>query len=251
MMTRVKTTSEIADMRSSGRMLATVLNILRSKTIEGISTKEIADIAKKELIALGGRPAFLGYRGFPDVLCTSVNDAVVHGIPTYEQILSEGDVVGLDFGVDFNGMITDAAISVIVGSTTNKRLNLLVRITEQSLLQAVDVVRPGVHIGDIGHTIQQVLEKNNFGIVRELVGHGVGHQLHEEPDIPNYGQPGRGMCLDAGMTIAIEPMATIGDHNVYIDRDGWTIRTQDVSIAAHFEHTVLVTENGAEILTSL
>lgn len=251
MMTRVKTTSEIADMRSSGRMLATVLNILRSKTIEGISTKEIADIAKKELIALGGGPAFLGYRGFPDVLCTSVNDAVVHGIPTYEQILSEGDVVGLDFGVDFNGMITDAAISVIVGSTTNKRLNLLVRITEQSLLQAVDVVRPGVHIGDIGHTIQQVLEKNNFGIVRELVGHGVGHQLHEEPDIPNYGQPGRGMCLDAGMTIAIEPMATIGDHNVYIDRDGWTIRTQDVSIAAHFEHTVLVTENGAEILTSL
>lgn len=251
MMTRVKTTSEIADMRSSGRMLATVLNILRSKTIEGISTKEIADIAKRELIALGGRPAFLGYRGFPDVLCTSVNDAVVHGIPTYEQILSEGDVVGLDFGVDFNGMITDAAISVIVGSTTNKRLNLLVRITEQSLLQAVDVVRPGVHIGDIGHTIQQVLEKNNFGIVRELVGHGVGHRLHEEPDIPNYGQLGRGMCLDAGMTIAIEPMATIGDHNVYIDRDGWTIRTQDVSIAAHFEHTVLVTENGAEILTSL
>lgn len=251
MITRVKTTSEIADMRASGHILAKVLELLRFKVSEGISTKEIADIAKKEMASLGGKSAFLGYRGFPDVLCVSVNDAVVHGIPRYDQVLSNGDVVGLDFGVNFNGMITDAAISIIVGSTTNKRLSLLVSTTEQSLHQAIDVVKPGVHVGDIGDAVQKVLEKHNLGIVRDLVGHGVGHQLHEEPDIPNYGQPGKGMCLEMGMTIAIEPMATLGSHDVYVDHDSWTIRTQDASMSAHFEHTVLITENGAEILTSL
>lgn len=251
MITRVKTDSEIADMRTSGHILAKVLALLKSKVTEGISTKEIADIAKKELASLGGKSAFLGYRGFPDVLCTSVNDAVVHGIPRYDLVLSNGDVIGLDFGVNFNGMITDAATSVIVGSTTNKRLNLLVSTTEQSLHEAIDVVKPGVHVGDIGHVVQKVLEKRNLGIVRDLVGHGVGHQLHEEPDIPNYGQPGKGMCLELGMTIAIEPMATIGGHIVYVDHDNWTIRTQDASLSAHFEHTVLITKSGAEVLTSL
>jgi methionyl aminopeptidase len=251
MMTRVKTEAEIAAMRESGRMLATVLELLRGKAVVGISTKELADIAKQELRSLGGQPSFLGYQGFPDVLCVSVNDEVVHGIPNSRRVLAAGDLVGLDFGVTYRGMITDAAISVIVDSSGNQRAKNLLRDTELALQAGIGAVRAGGRVGDIGAAVQKVLDKGRYGIVRDLVGHGVGHFVHEEPNIPNYGRAGKGPELLAGWTIAIEPMATLGGHDVALDRDEWTIRTSDGSLSAHFEHTVLVTQNGAEILTQV
>ncbi len=250
-MTRIKTAQEIEAIRTSGHMLATVLQILASRIAAGMSTQDVADIAAAELKKLGGEPAFLGYEGFPDVLCISVNDEIVHGIPSKEHILKEGDIVGLDFGVTYKGMITDGAISVIVGKTGSTKLKELLRDTEAALMAGISVVRDGVHIGDIGAAIQKVLEKGRYGIVRDLVGHGVGHEVHEEPNIPNYGRAGRGQVLQAGMTIAIEPMATLGGYEIMLDADQWTIRTRDGSLAAHFEHTILVTEDGYEILTTV
>ncbi len=251
MVTRVKSAKEIEAMRESGRMLAEVLALLKRVIAVGISTKELADFAAKELKALGGKPAFLGYQGFTDVLCVSVNDEVVHGIPNPKRLLANGDVVGLDFGVNFKGMITDAAITVLVGKTNNKRIHELVGTTEQSLQDGITAVKSGAKVGDIAAAVQATLDAHKFGIVRDLVGHGVGHDLHEEPNIPNYGKTGTGMALETNMTIAIEPMATLGDHRVFIDQDGWTVHTRDGSLAAHFEHTVLVTPTGAEILTQL
>ncbi len=249
MYTKVKTPAEISAMRESGRMLATVLTVLRERIAVGMTTKDLAVIAKDELRALGGQPAFLGYNGFPDVLCVSVNEEVVHGIPG-TRIIQTGDIVSMDFGVTYRGMITDAAISVVVGAADSTRTKL-VQITEASLLAGINQVRAGVHIGDIGHAVETVLKSANYGIVKDLVGHGVGHELHEDPNIPNYGKKGSGAVLEAGMTIAIEPMATLGKEAVYVGNDNWTILTRDDSLAAHFEHTVLITEDGAEILTSL
>lgn len=251
MYTRIKTSPEIEAMRVSGNMLATVLQELKVQVKAGMSTKDLDRIAAKKLKELGGEPAFLGYHGFPAVLCTSVNDEVVHGIPRSDVILQDGDVVGLDFGVNYQGMITDGAISVIVGSTGNTKLKELVRDTEASLLAGIQQVRDGVQVGTISAAIQEVLEAGRYGIVRDLVGHGVGHELHEEPNIPNYGKAGKGQVLRAGMTIAIEPMATLGGEAVMVDDDQWTIRTRDGALAAHFEHTVLITEDGAEILTKV
>lgn len=236
-------------MRTSGKMLATVLTALRPQVVPGISTKELADIARAELEALGGRPAFLGYQGFPDVICISVNDEVVHGIPSEDKILKDGDIVGLDFGVVYSGMITDSAISVIAGKA-NKSVQKLMEVTEQSMYAGIDVVRDGVRTGDIGAAIETVLKRQGYGIIRDLVGHGVGHELHEDPNIPNYGRPNTGPWLQAGMTIAIEPMATLGKERVYIADDEWTVLTHDGSRAAHFEHTVLITEDGSEIITA-
>ncbi len=250
-MTTVKTDLEIAHMRKSGQMLAIVLKLLKTKAEPGISTKELADIAANELKNLGGKPAFLGYHGFPDVLCTSINDEIVHGIPRSDRKLSPGDIVGLDFGVNYNGMITDAAISVIVSSSSDQLLNDLLRTTEQALLSGISVIKNGISVGDISYAIQTVLDRGRFGIVRDLVGHGVGHQLHEDPNIANFGKKGSGPKLVTGMTIAIEPMATLGGYDVFIDKDDWTVKTQDRSLAAHFEHTVLISDDGAEILTAL
>lgn len=249
MYTRVKTDSEVAAMRVSGGMLATVLQLLRSKVEPGITTLELADIAARELQALGGKPAFLGYQGFPHVLCTSVNDAVVHGIPSGEMELKSGDLVGLDFGVIYNGMITDSAITVIVGKALSKKQELLVRDTERAMFAGIDAVQAGVKTGDIGAAVEAVLTPGGYGIVRDLVGHGVGHELHEDPNIPNFGPSGIGPVLQAGMTIAVEPMATLGSEAVYIAEDEWTVLTRDGSRSAHFEHTILITESGAEILT--
>lgn len=249
MFTRVKTVSEIERMRVSGKMLAEVLDYLRTKVVVGISTKELADLAGRKLKALGGKPAFLGYQGFPDIICTSLNDEVVHGIPNKERTLRQGDIIGLDFGVNYEGMITDAAISLLVGKTGDQSVKNLLESTKQSLDAGISRVKEGASIGDISEAIQTVLDKNRLGIVRDLVGHGVGHEIHEDPNIPNYGKKGTGMKLLAGMTIAIEPMATLGDFGVYVAADGWTIKTKDASLSAHFEHTVLVTEDGAEILT--
>jgi methionyl aminopeptidase len=250
MYTRVKTDAEIAAMRESGRMLAAVLEVLVATTDVGMSTKEVAMVAAKELKALGGKPAFLGYEGFRDVLCTSVNDAVVHGIPSEHFVLQDGDIVGLDFGVSYRGMITDAARSVIVG-TPKPGDEKLLQATLESLDAGIFEVRDGCKTEDIGAAVQAVLDRYGYGIVRDLVGHGVGHQVHEEPNVPNYGKKGKGDRLEAGMTIAIEPMATRGDWRVRLHRDGWTVLTADGSRSAHFEDTVLITEDGCEILTRL
>lgn len=250
MYTRVKTDAEIKNMRESGRMLATVLDRLRSEVVGGISTGELDQIAAKELKALGGKPAFLGYQGFPKTICISVNDAVVHGIPRHDEIVQDGDVIGLDFGVNYRGMITDSAITVICGQG-GQEVHDLVRYTEQALHAGLNVIKSGCYAGDIGFAVEQVLNKYNYGIVRDMVGHGVGHAVHEDPNIPNYGRKGTGAQLVAGMTIAVEPMATLGTEAIKIDPDRWTIRTEDGSLAAHFEHTVLITQDGCEILTTI
>lgn len=251
MVTRVKTSQEISAMRDGGHMLASVLNLLRKRLATGMSTKDLAIIAAGELKSLGGEAAFLGYQGFPDVICISVNDEVVHGIPKPSKIISEGDIVGLDFGVLYQGMITDAAISVIAGRPKQIGHIRLVEDTAQALQVGIDAVHDRVRTGDIGSAIEKSLEHRHYGIIRDLVGHGVGHNVHEDPNIPNYGRPNTGPWLSTGMTIAIEPMVTLGSEKVITAQDGWTIMTVDGSRSAHFEHTVLITEDGAEIITKL
>jgi methionyl aminopeptidase len=248
MFTKVKTEQEIKDMRTSGQILADVLKFLRSKVVPGLTTKQLADMAAVKLEELGGKPAFLNYQGFPDVICISVNDEVVHGIPG-NLVIQDGDLVSLDFGVNYNGMITDAAITVVAGDDSGQKRKLL-KGTEESLNAGIAVLKDGVKTGDIGSAVEKVMTKYGFGIVRDLVGHGVGHQVHEQPDVPNYGSKGTGEKLSVGMTICIEPMSTLGGDGVYLDRDGWTIKTRDGSLSAHFEHTILITKNGAEILTA-
>jgi methionyl aminopeptidase len=247
MYNRVKTDKEIAAIRESGRMLAAVLNKIESVVSAGMTGIDIDELARTELRKLGGIPAFLGYQGFPNTICISVNDAVVHGIPNNTPF-KEGDVIGFDFGVIYDGMVTDAARTIIIGDAKPEIQNL-VRATQRSLDKAILQVKNGCSIGDIASAAQSVLDAGNYGIVRDLVGHGVGHQVHEDPEVPNYGVAGTGPKLKTGMTIAIEPMATLGGWAVVMDPDGWTIRTRDGSISAHFEDTVLVTDDGAEILT--
>lgn len=251
MVTKVKTASEIAPMRVSGQMLATVLQKLKAQLQVGMSTLDLDDMAVKELVALGGEAAFKGYQGFPKALCVSVNDEVVHGIPRADKIIKEGDIVGLDFGVTYKGMITDAAISVIAGKPKTKGDIQLLKDTEMALRAGINAVHDKVRTGDIGFAVEDSLKHRRYGIVKDLVGHGVGHFVHEDPNVPNYGRPDTGPWLEKGMTIAIEPMITLGTDQVYIAPDGWTVLTQDGSRSAHFEHTVLITETGAEILTTL
>jgi methionyl aminopeptidase len=251
MVTQVKTASEIQAMRDSGKMLATVLQILKSDVLVGMSTQDLADRAALELKALGGQPSFLGYQGFPDVICISLNQEVVHGIPSKDRIIKDGDLIGLDFGVTYKGMITDSAISLIVGNPKQKGHVDLVKNTEAALMVGINAVHDQVRTGDIGHAIEKFLKHHRYGIVRDLVGHGVGHELHEDPNIPNYGRANTGPWLSSGMTIAIEPMVTLGTDRVAQAEDGWTIVTADNSWAAHFEHTILITDDGAEILTTL
>ncbi len=249
MLTRVKTAEEVQAMREGGKMLAVVLQTLKKQLRVGMTTKDLALLAASELKKLGGEPAFLGYHGFTDVLCVSVNEEVVHGIPG-PRVINDGDIVSMDFGVRYKGLITDGAISTIAGQAHPKNVRL-VQATEAAMHAGINEVRDGVQTGDIGHAVEAVLNREKYGVVQDLVGHGVGHELHEEPDVPNYGRAHRGFYLKSGMTVAIEPMATLGTHQVYIEPDGWTVKTADGSWAAHFEHTVLVTDSGYEILTAL
>lgn len=248
MMTRIKTAKELDDQRVSGKMNATILDLIGKAIKPGVTTKQLADMAAVELKKLGGKPSFLGYGGFPDVVCISVNSEVVHGIPG-KYVLQEGDIVSYDFGVTYNGMITDAARSSIVGGKGSPQVKKLVQGTLQSLDAGISVLKGGVRVGTIAAAIEKEMTRHGFGIVRDLVGHGVGHQLHEDPNIPNYGNANTGPILYAGMTIAIEPMSTLGSHAVYSAADGWTILTKDNSLAAHFEDTILITDDGFEILT--
>jgi methionyl aminopeptidase len=251
-----KTKNEIENIRKSGKILSAVLRSIEQNLKPGITGVEIDNLARRELKNLGGEPAFLGVPAgpgvpdFPASVCISVNDAVVHGIPN-DIPFKSGDVVGFDFGVIYKGMITDAARTFIIGGTAkNKQIQNLVNKTRLSLDAGIKQIKPGATTGDIGSAVQRVLEEDNLGIVRELVGHGVGHELHEAPEIPNYGFAGTGAILKEGMTIAVEPMATLGEWRVVIDTsDGWTVRTRDGSLSAHFEDTLLVTNNGVEILT--
>ena len=246
-MTKVKTAAEIEAMRESGRMLAAVLAVLKSSLQPGMSTQDLAVIAARELEALGGKPAFLGYMGFKDVICISVNEEVVHGIPRADKTIQSGDIVGLDFGVNYQGMITDSAISVIAGKPRSQEHSKLLAYTERALMEGIAAVHDRVRTGDIGAAVEAVLKKPGYGIVRDLVGHGVGHQVHEDPNVPNYGRANTGPWLDAGMTIAIEPMATLGTERILLADDNWTILTADGSWSAHFEHTVLILpRRGAE-----
>lgn len=237
-------------MREGGAMLSAVLKHAVSALSEGMTTAELSRLAATELKRLGGEPAFLGYQGYPDVLCVSLNDAVVHGIPDEKIKIRAGDIVSLDFGVKWQGLITDAAVSVIVGTPRSSRHQELVAGTQEALSAAIKAVHAGAYVGDISAAAQSVLERHGLGIVRDLVGHGVGDELHEAPNIPNFGKAKTGLALEAGMTIAIEPMATLGNGTVEIDSDGWTVRTRDGAIAAHFEHTLVVSERGAEVLTA-
>lgn len=252
MQTRIKTNSELSVMREGGKMLATVLDNLSKQLSPGMSTKLLADMAHDEIKAFSGAsPSILGYQGFPDVICISVNNEVVHGIPNAEKIIENGDIVSLDFCVTYMGMITDAAISVIAGKPKQRRHVDLINNTKESLSIGIAAVHDKVRTGDIGAAIETYLNKYHYGIVRDLVGHGVGHQMHEDPNIPNYGRQNTGPWLSKGMTIAIEPMVTLGTDKVLLANDGWTILTADNSWSAHFEHTVLITDSGAEILTQL
>jgi len=246
---RLKSEKEIDAMREGGRMLATVLELMAKKTVAGITPKELAALAGAEIKSLGGQPETLGFHGFPDVICISVNDQVQHTIPDNRPI-QNGDVVNYDFVVRHKGMVTDAGITVGVGQISADARRLI-KGTQEALFAGLDIVKDGCRVGDISATIETVLRRHKLGIVRELVGHGVGYEMHEEPEIPNYGSKGTGPTLKSGMTIAIEPITTLGNEAIVADRDGWTLWTRDKSWSAQFEHTVLVTREGCEILTTV
>lgn len=254
MMNRVKSAAEIERLRTSGGILAEVLRRLVAALEPGQTTGYLADLAARELAALGGKPTFLGYSPdagvppYPSTICISVNDEVVHGIPG-RRVIVEGDLVGLDFGVNYEGMFTDGAVTVVAGGKPTPAQERLLRATREALELGIAQVHGGARAGNISHAIEKRLRRDKLGIIEELSGHGVGDQVHEDPLILNFGRAGTGPVLKAGMSIAIEPMATLGSRQIYVDNDGWTIRTADGSLGAQFEHTVLVTENGAEIMT--
>jgi len=247
-----KTDSEIIHMRASGRMLATVLQLISREVAPGMTPKDVSALAARELARLGGQPSFKGFEGYPDIICISTNNEVQHCIPN-DHVFAAGDIVNFDFGVTYNGMVTDGGISVSIGGldTADKAARRLLEGTERALYAGIDVVREGARVGDISAAVEAVLRAYELGIVRELVGHGVGHELHEDPEIPNYGRAGTGPVLKAGMTIAIEPITTLGSPRIFQAHDGWTLLTVDGSRAAQFEHTVLVTRDGHEILTTV
>jgi len=248
----VKTPEEIELIAEGGKILGDILKRAAAMVKPGISTLELNDFAEREIKKAGGKPSFIGYGSrknpFPSGLCTSINDAVVHGIPSKEDILAEGDIIGLDIGMEYKGMFTDTAITVPVGKISSLAKNLI-EITKKSLNEAIAQAKPGNKIGDIGFAAQKVGEAAGFSMVRDLVGHGVGYAVHEDPAVPNYGKAGTGEMLVEGMVLAIEPMVCEKKPHVFFDTDGWTIRTHDGGLAAHFEHTVVITAKGARILT--
>lgn len=253
---------QIEAMRTGGKHLHTILQFVANQVKPGITGLELNKIAETEIAAIHATPAFKNYHGYPAALCVSNNDEIVHGIPNAHP-LQKGDVVSLDLGIVFDGFFTDSALTVIVtenGAQTIKDIlnkphntlskhELLLKVTWGSLLAGIEAVRDGARTGDIGNAVQTLAEAHKFGVVRDLVGHGVGKAVHEEPSVPNFGKKGTGDLLRTGQTIAIEPMITLGSWHTTTDDDDWTIRTADGSLSAHFEHTVLVTENGADILT--
>lgn len=247
MKTQIKTPEEIENMRISGRYLAEILQIVADATVPGVTTQELDDIAAAELKKRNVEAAFLGYNNFPANICISVNDEIVHGLPG-SRVIQEGDLVGLDFGVNYMGMITDSAVTVGVGVISDDAKRLL-RYTQQSLNAAIATLKDGVRVGTIGAAIEDELKKGGLKVIDTLGGHGVGHKVHEDPFIANFGNTGTGEALKAGMTIALEPIASLSTHDTFLADDGWTYISEDGSLSAQFEHTVLITQDGAEILT--
>jgi methionyl aminopeptidase len=243
----LKSKSEIEKMRVACRVVAEVLQELIREVRPGVSTLELDGIAERGIRARGAIPAFKGYRGFPNTLCVSVNEQVVHGIPSKRR-LKEGEIVGLDLGAKWDGYYGDAAVTVPVGDIAPIAQSLLIT-AKEALHVGISAVRTGKHLSDISHAIQSYAEAHGYSVVRAFVGHGIGTALHEEPQVPNFGPPGRGPRLKVGMVLAIEPMVNIGDADVEILDDGWTVVTADGQLSAHFEHTVAITEEGPEILT--
>ncbi|HDR00144.1 MAG TPA: type I methionyl aminopeptidase [candidate division WOR-3 bacterium] len=235
-------------MRAAGRILCRTLNLAAAAIAPGVMTRELDVLCEREIRSAGAVPTFLGYQGYPAATCISVNDEVVHGIPSDRQ-LREGDICKIDLGVTLDGMVADAARTWPVGRIRPETGDLL-RATEEALARGVAQCRAGRRVGDVGHAIQSWVEARGFSVVRALCGHGVGRELHEEPQVPNYGRAGRGVRLEAGMTLAVEPMVNIGRHDVRILDDGWTVVTRDGLPSAHFEHTILVTDEEAEVLTA-
>ncbi len=234
-------------MREAGAIVGSVLTLLKRTVEPGISTKELDQVAYEEITRHGAKPTFKGYRGFPGNICTSVNEEIVHGIPS-KRVLKEGDIVKVDVGATLGGLIGDAAVTMAVGEV-DEEVAALMTATQQSLEEGIKASLPGNRIGDIGAAVQEYGETRGYGVVREFVGHGIGRFLHEDPQVPNYGQPGMGPLLRPGMCIAIEPMLNMGDWRTRILDDQWTVVTADGKLSAHFEHTIAITEDGPEILT--
>ncbi|MSO55951.1 MAG: type I methionyl aminopeptidase [Acidobacteria bacterium] len=243
-----RSAGELRRLRDVNQLVGRVLGQLRQAVAPGVTTAQLDALAEREIRAGGAVPAFKGYKGYPASICASVNEQVVHGIPSASRVLREGDIISIDLGAKLDGFFGDSAVTVPVGRISAKAAELL-RVTEESLWKAIEAVRPGARVSDIGHAVQKHVEASRFSVVREFVGHGIGSELHEEPQIPNYGEPGRGPRLTEGMVLAIEPMVNAGAAGVEVLEDGWTAVTEDQSLSAHFEHTVAVTSDGVEVLS--
>jgi len=244
----LKSSRELGHMRAAGRILAEVKERLKALVRPGASTKDIDEDIESFIVGKGAVSAFKGYRGYPATVCTSINNEVVHGIPSAKRKLKDGDIIGLDLGCIVEGYYGDCAITLPVGPIP-ERVQELLDVTRESLDKAIVQCRAGNRIGDISHAVQTQCESHGFGVVRAFVGHGIGRSLHEEPQVPNFGEAGRGPLLKAGMVLAIEPMVTMGSWEVRVLEDGWTAVTADGSLAAHFEDTIAITGNGPEVLT--
>jgi methionyl aminopeptidase len=243
----IKSRDEVERIAEACRIVAEALEAVREAVAPGVSTRELERMAEEVILARGGRPAFKGYRGYPASICTSVNEQVVHGIPS-DRRLEEGDIVSIDLGVVLRGYYGDAALTVPVGRVSPETESLM-EATREALDRGIEQVRAGNRVSDISHAVQRHAEARGFSVVRDFVGHGIGTQLHEEPQVPNFGRPGTGVRLREGMTLAIEPMVNAGGHEVRVLPDGWTAVSADGSLSAHFEHTVAVTADGARVLT--
>jgi methionyl aminopeptidase len=243
----VKTRAQIDKMRQAGRIVAQTLDLMETLACPGVRTIDLDSAAEEFILGAGATPAFKGYMGYPATLCVSINDVVVHGIPG-DQRLELGNIVSVDVGVRLDGWYGDAARTIRIGEITPEATRLL-DITQEALRRGISQARPGNRLGDISSAVQTVAEHNGYSVVRELVGHGIGQRMHEEPQVPNFGRPHTGPELKSGMVLAIEPMLNVGTHAVTFDADKWTVRTADGSLSAHFEHTVAITDDGPEILT--
>ncbi len=249
-MIRLKNESQLSLMRDAGRITGEAILAAGEIIKPGITTADIDRVIRKHIESCGAYPTFLGYGGFPASACVSVNDEVIHGIPSNKRVLKEGDIVKIDVGANYRGYNGDSARTFAVGKISPEA-ERLIRVTEESFYRAVQAIVDGARVGDIGHAVQTYCEQNGYSVVRRYVGHGVGADLHEDPEVPNFGIAGRGVRLIKGMTIAIEPMVNIGACDVIELPDGWTVKTRDGSLSAHYEHTVAITENGPELLTKV
>src|SRR5579859_1706033 len=249
-MINCKSQAELGKMRRSGQIVRQVLEAVKGKVAPGVSTMDLEHVAEEKIRELGAKPAFKGYYDYPCVLCTSVNEEIIHGIPSKKRVLKAGDIVSIDCGVVMDGYYGDSAITVPAGGTLAPELKKLLEVTEVSLKRAIDEVRLGKTVGDVGAAVQEYVEANGFSVVRDFVGHGIGTKLHEDPQVPNYGTRGHGTRLREGMVLAIEPMVNIGKPGARVLDDKWTAVTEDGSYSAHFEHCVAVTRNGPLVLTA-